>query len=927
MTGPECANRRGCLVPLYRTLSSQIAAIAREYGLPSTGGVVLYLLEGSSATGAIGEQLVRAHPLPLKARLTLTALRRQANGPRIGEEAWRLLWAGIFEEEAALLEAEHERSRLTQASQVTADDESSASEYGDREPLPPVPPIPFPHRAAFMGDAAQVAVGDDHSPGPHHGELAPSTPNEESSLSGQSSAGALAGRLLGQPVIDADEGRQSSGTRSAKGGLPLRSQHFQEDVVGDHRPSSGARRGSTPAGTVFGSTPAGSPLTRSLSSASRRNRRPRGITAAPASAPNALVGSAPSVTSRQSDHGDASFAENSPLRAVRAQEGLPPRPVGAGVIVGKVEFDVDTRRGAGRWFEAWTNAASRGTHSVDTLPSGQKLLTPSASVAGAADEADGAASLKPLRLLGSQQNPGRDFEQRPRTSTEVSDNPTVRLEPASAHLPESMPEPDDLTASALVGLDSNIAPTTHAASVTSQSSDSSFAQQSEMPYQQLVDRGSDDGASTPEVEGLTPDAGMSGDGEDPLADVFGSDASTWNKGTSELHGPFASAVDADEARSPPRGLGILDTSDTPDVRDQAFAREAEVPELHNSTAGRESHTPASVDVDEVAQLLAEKRQNLDPLSSPIHLGTPTMEGPPPLDVRATPPPRSPDIFVPPSRKSSRKSPLRDVGNSAPPPLPPLTPTRPTGDVENRDPGSSLAPAVNPSGQRLSTLEMTANLDSLERALAELSPRALKGSPQQHTFAAINGAYKAAVLPPITMTEPSPHQRSEPARKASVGETDGYGGMTVEEMEAPITPGVEGGAASSPNGTVGSVAGSSPPATDVTRKSGTSPPAAEPGRAMSGSSSAGSLSPKGGSPTQLLAASRSAPFAALREKAAKSFSRNGASDPARPKSPASSFRSARSGAKAAVFNFWQAKHQSPTGETSTPRFSREGQSAR
>lgn len=46
------------MIPLYPTLSLQLSAIAREYGLPSTGGMVLYLVEGSIHTGEIANQIV-----------------------------------------------------------------------------------------------------------------------------------------------------------------------------------------------------------------------------------------------------------------------------------------------------------------------------------------------------------------------------------------------------------------------------------------------------------------------------------------------------------------------------------------------------------------------------------------------------------------------------------------------------------------------------------------------------------------------------------------------------------------------------------------------------------------------------------------------------------------------------------------------------
>ena len=55
--------RRGTLIPLYPTLPSQLGAIAREYSLPSTGGLILYLITTDNEPG-----------------------------PRLTDDAWRMLW-------------------------------------------------------------------------------------------------------------------------------------------------------------------------------------------------------------------------------------------------------------------------------------------------------------------------------------------------------------------------------------------------------------------------------------------------------------------------------------------------------------------------------------------------------------------------------------------------------------------------------------------------------------------------------------------------------------------------------------------------------------------------------------------------------------------------------------------------------------------
>ncbi|KAG8902974.1 hypothetical protein FRB99_003865 [Tulasnella sp. 403] len=80
-TGPSNQFRRGSLLPLHATLPSQLAAIAREYSLPSSVGLVVYLLDVKHDTfgqDGIGEEWL---------------------GPRISDEAWKLLWAGMLRAE------------------------------------------------------------------------------------------------------------------------------------------------------------------------------------------------------------------------------------------------------------------------------------------------------------------------------------------------------------------------------------------------------------------------------------------------------------------------------------------------------------------------------------------------------------------------------------------------------------------------------------------------------------------------------------------------------------------------------------------------------------------------------------------------------------------------------------------------------------
>ncbi|KAG7452165.1 uncharacterized protein BT62DRAFT_1071336 [Guyanagaster necrorhizus] len=64
--------RRGTLLPVHPTLQLQLAAIAREYALPSTAGVILYLFNDNEDAG-----------------------------PRISDDIWKHLWSRIWKAEFA----------------------------------------------------------------------------------------------------------------------------------------------------------------------------------------------------------------------------------------------------------------------------------------------------------------------------------------------------------------------------------------------------------------------------------------------------------------------------------------------------------------------------------------------------------------------------------------------------------------------------------------------------------------------------------------------------------------------------------------------------------------------------------------------------------------------------------------------------------
>ncbi|KAJ7123212.1 hypothetical protein C8R46DRAFT_1253314, partial [Mycena filopes] len=80
--------RRGTLVPVHSTLQSQLGAIAKEYALPSTSGLVLYLVSQRSPSS-------RSPPPSEKS----FGEEMDEPGPRLSEDIWRHLWTRVLRAE------------------------------------------------------------------------------------------------------------------------------------------------------------------------------------------------------------------------------------------------------------------------------------------------------------------------------------------------------------------------------------------------------------------------------------------------------------------------------------------------------------------------------------------------------------------------------------------------------------------------------------------------------------------------------------------------------------------------------------------------------------------------------------------------------------------------------------------------------------
>ena len=77
-SGYHTRYRTGVLVPVYANFQAQLAAIAREYALPSTAGMILYLV----SSGGSPDEEQASEP-----------------GPRISEDIWKHIWTRVLSTE------------------------------------------------------------------------------------------------------------------------------------------------------------------------------------------------------------------------------------------------------------------------------------------------------------------------------------------------------------------------------------------------------------------------------------------------------------------------------------------------------------------------------------------------------------------------------------------------------------------------------------------------------------------------------------------------------------------------------------------------------------------------------------------------------------------------------------------------------------
>lgn len=316
---------------MYPTLAGQTSAIAREYGLPSVGGIVLYLVE--------------LNPQPtLSGSLSDTLL----GGPRIGDEAWRLLWAQLFEHPSHTARDDLSVSSHTALSE---DEENSTEEaigmstqarsegqtrttYTSPRTHPHVP-----HRQHASQHASPILPKSRRAQSPSEQHSDVSSLAEVSSVSPYDRESPMDHPSI--PINHPDyqpidphtpkspiEPQQSHKTRSSRHHHPSNRSGYSHSA----KPSVAASP------STFHQQNTSSYST--TSAAGRRTRRTYTPSAAGSS----------SVESYQPVYGEA-------------------------VVVGKVEFDIDRRKGA-KWYDAWLESAHSRSSNISPTVSPVRSLKP-----------------------------------------------------------------------------------------------------------------------------------------------------------------------------------------------------------------------------------------------------------------------------------------------------------------------------------------------------------------------------------------------------------------------------------------------------------------------------------------------------------------------------------------------------------------------
>lgn len=793
--------RRGTLVPLYPTLSSQLAAIAREYGLPSTGGLVVYLLNTFDPSSAVPQ------PLPGSAGFA------GEGGPRISEAAWSLLWSRLFEEEEEV---------YLVAEDTLSDDEDYA---------PPVPPIPRSHQALDDDDSRSRQPSDEQA------IFSADEDHERTSLSSDADDASS--------KYDKSEGRQASGSGGS------RSFSTGQNGIGRGPPPSlpSPDHGPRPSHRFSQSQQRYVSLPTTANSANQRQSSRNSLRSARTGLPAYYY---PSPAQSRS----ASYGSYAPSHV-----STPPTPgYGASVIVGKVEFDIDRSRaqgGKGKWYDAWVEGAvpaeatppvALGTE-VPATTNWQELQLPelvksktnnppepygfndsftppfstddnhdtrTRTISGTSRGMESATSAWSLAAMAErvEQREARQAQDIEEEENQGEDS-IVDKEPITSERSTSPLRSRPLSNASTAVLESD--------KDTEETEEEEEEEVQDQGYSQLEDdeeseplkagsfsddseeqAGSDESSEYGGTGGQEEEevAKAVAEGRDPLGDIFESDEATWQSLAADSSRPRLNVSASIETT----GLGIVGTRIAelaPTAPEGVLERSSE----EQASLESEQSLPPQDDVAEVFSMLHSAQAaatSSGPLASPIRL-------------EHSPGDSSESVTFPPSRElddseSRQNSPftmshstntsVSTVNFNVRPPStiasmsPEYVPQR-----KQRQGWTNVPAVIDPSlstssssssialldSQRASTIGLMENLDDLERALAELSPRANKAKATQQAEAIPEEPTPPASDESHTSTTSFPRPPRSSSRDVSA---EDQGGPTRFEPSSHLSPSVE-----------------------------------------------------------------------------------------------------------------------------------------
>lgn len=804
------------------------------------------------------------------------------DGPRIGPEAWNLLWGKLFEVE--------EEDHFERNGSSTDDDESNPG-------APPVPPIPQTHRynlsslhnlhenglrsadAAFPNPYSELRPVEEHFRGSSDGEA------EGASLSSEAGESVYSNIGPAEPI---DLAPATSQVRQAANLIDERHNNSQNSTPPPRDTSSSIVRGinsapnsissRVPPPSTSTSKPA-RPLASlsTLSTLSNPNLRQasRGSVLSTRSVPATPLG-------RQSG---PSLYSNSPRRKIDSSR------YGPALIVGKVEFDIDWKRGGrSKWYEGWLEAArTPGNATTPAYSVENSIYVGSGPTTAATErfhdilEEGGLATVRPQELhlpgLVSQRRRqeekseleaeddfeepagGEDhFQKTPEkwvrsvsasngsggkstldpeaapyvfSPSTVEDDSTRRYEPTAA-MPRS---------SSLQNANGVLSPPLGSASPRGDGYEL-LATEAGDGYEQLDDEDDFDGEGTgeglqelqrsednteeeeeynslplPSPTLLIPFIPIN---EDPLGDVFPSDEATWSqmKTVPKVEEERRDLAHEEKLVSA-TGLGIFGAR----VEDLSSMAPPGVVETSKKESFDEAGLPPPQDdvADVVAMLQPGTKTDKINLASPIHLASSPSapaEGfvaprqiEEPIEITAPLPPQvdvlvsthddedsfandasSRDTTASFRSPSSQRKGSHDWANSPGANKVLAIPSPVIEQPQFQYSDNLQSPDIGDDARRASTIGLMENLDDLERALAELSPRAKRTT--------------ASRAPSGDLFSPSPRSASSALPKSRAGsdavsavnqppyrtgpppltsEVAGYSANSVLEQNAPVSP--------------------------------------------------------------------------------------------------------------------------------------------